>query len=268
MIRMKTGLVGCGNIATDLALAIEKGDIPAEIVALTDIDDTRARRFQQQCAPAAEICGLEENAERADFVVECAVAEAVKPVAEACARHHTGCLIMSVSGLARHPELLEAHHRLMRVPSGAICGLDGIRAAMEAGLDSVTLTTRKPPRGLEGAPFLVEHDICVDNLSAEKVVFEGNALEAARAFPKNVNVASALSIAGIGPEHTRVRIIADPAATENSHEIRAEGAFGKLLTVMTNRPSPRNPKSSYMASLSAVAELRMAAEDFLAARGG
>ena len=194
------------------------------------------------------------------------MADAVKEVVDMAVRKHVDCLIMSVSGLMAHPELLEQakrHGVQIRIPSGALCGLDGIRSAMEAGLHSVTLTTRKPPKGLSGAPYLIEHGIDIESITEPKVVFEGNAQEAAAAFPANVNVAGALSIAGIGPLETKVRIIADPKATENSHEVRAEGAFGRLQTVTTNLPSPRNAKSSYLASLSAVAELRAAANAYV-----
>jgi aspartate dehydrogenase len=173
---------------------------------------------------------------------------------------------MSVGGLMMHPELLaeaKARHIQVRIPSGALCGLDGIRSAMEAGLHSVTLTTRKPPKGLSGAPYLEERGIDLGKLTEAMIVFEGSALDAVQAFPANVNVAAALSLMGIGPKETRVRIIADPKATENSHEVTAEGAFGRLQTITINLPSPRNAKSSYLASLSAVAELRAAADAFV-----
>jgi len=134
---------------------------------------------------------------------------------------------------------------------------------MEAGLHTVILTTRKPPKGLEGAPYLEEHQIDLDGLTKPKVIFEGTAQEACKAFPKNVNVAAALSLAGIGPIETRVRIVADPQATANSHEVIAIGAFGNLKTYVENLPSPRNAKSSYLASLSTIAELRAAAAAFM-----
>ncbi len=268
MNKMKVALVGCGNIGADLCIALQKteGPIWAEIVALCDADEERAKLLQRSFQLDAAICSLDEAVQKADFVVECAVADAVESVVQAAIRHHKDCLIMSVSGLMYHPELWEqarANKVQIRIPSGAFSGLDGIRSAMEAGLHSVTLTTRKPPKGLVGAPYLVKNDIDVEHLTEAKVVFEGNALEAVKSFPANVNVAGALSIAGIGPEETKVRIIADPKATENSHEIRAEGAFGRLQTITTNMPSPRNPKSSYLASLSACAELRAAAVAFI-----
>jgi aspartate dehydrogenase len=270
MAKMKVGLVGCGNIGADLCIALQKGTIPAEITALTDIDVSRARLLHRTFQLNASVCGLGENASKVDFLVECAVADAVKDVLEASMRHHRDCLIMSVGGLMAHPDLLEQVRRKniqVRVPSGAVCGLDGIRAAMEAGLHSVTLTTRKPPKGLVGAPYLVENNINLDDLNEPMVIFEGTALDAIKAFPQNVNVAGALSLAGIGPVETRVRLIADPRATANTHEIVAEGAFGRLQTVTENLPSPRNAKSSYLASLSACAELRAAAMAFAAAHG-
>jgi len=267
MAKMKVGLVGCGNIGADLCIALQKGTIPAEIVALTDIDESRANVLQRTFQLSAGICPLEETVAAADFVVEAAVADAVKDVLKACISRRRDCLIMSVGGLMAQPELLEAARKKniqVRVPSGALCGLDGIRAAMEAGLHSVTLTTRKPPKGLVGAPYLVERGIDLENLAEPMVIFEGTAEEAVKAFPQNVNVAGALSIVGIGPQQTRVRLIADPRATANSHEVVAEGAFGRLQTVTENMPSPRNPKSSYLASLSACAELRWAAMSFAA----
>ena len=270
MALMKVGLVGCGNIGADLCIALQKGTIQAEIVALTDIDESHAKVLLRTFQLNAKICDLDENAGSADFVVECAVANAVKDVMTACMKHHRDCLVMSVGGLMTQPALLEQAREKriqVRIPSGAICGLDGLRAAMEAGLHSVMLTTRKPPKGLAGAPYLVEHGISLDQLTEPLLIFEGTAMEAFQAFPQNVNVAGALSITGIGPVETRVRIIADPRATSNSHEIVAEGAFGRLQTMTENLPSPRNAKSSYLASLSACAELRAAAAAFAASHG-
>jgi aspartate dehydrogenase len=267
MAKMRVGLVGCGNIGADLCGAIIQGEFPAEIVALTDVDPALAEQLKKQFTLDAFVCGLEENAATADFLVECAVAQAVPEVIEAAMAHGRNCLIMSVGGVLRNPGIVERARQggvHVRVPSGALVGIDGVRSAKEAGLERVELTTRKPPKGLEGAPYLVEHGIDVTGLSEPLVVFEGNALEAVKAFPKNVNVAAALSLAGVGPEATMVRVIADPGTTVNSHEVVAIGAFGTLKAVSENVPSPRNAKSSYLASLSAIAELRMAAEAFVA----
>ena len=270
MAFIQAGLVGCGNIGADICITLHKGEIPAKLIALTDLDTERAEVLQRTFSLDANICSLDENAAAVDILIECAGAHAVKDVVEAAIRHKKECLIMSVGGLMTNPELLEKakeNNIRVRIPSGALCGLDGVRSAMEAGLHSVTLTTRKPPAGLEGAPYLVENQINVTSLTEPKVVFEGTALDAVKAFPANVNVAGALSLMGIGPTETKVRIIADPNATENSHEVMAEGAFGRLHTTTVNLPSPRNPKSSYLASLSASAELRKAAMEFITQRG-
>jgi aspartate dehydrogenase len=267
MVKMKVGLVGCGNIGADLCIALQKGGIPAEIASLTDADGARAQLLQRTFHLNAPIVDLAEAAATTDFLVECAVAAAVPAVVEAAIEHAKDCLIMSVGGLMAQPDLMEtarARGVNIRIPSGALCGLDGIRAAMEAGLHSVMLTTRKPPKGLAGAPYLVEQGIDLDSLTEPMVVFEGSAREAVKAFPANVNVAAALSLVGIGPDETRVRVIADPKTAQNMHEVEAEGAFGRLTTVTANLPSPRNPKSSYLASLSACVELRAAALAFAA----
>ncbi|MCF6286104.1 MAG: aspartate dehydrogenase [Candidatus Hydrogenedentes bacterium] len=265
MTKMKIGLVGCGNIGADICIALQKGGIPAEITALTDVDEDRAGVLLRSFQLNARICTLDELAKEVDFIVECAVGSAVRQVIKAAMQHQKDCLVMSVGGLmALRDELKDAEERgiQVRIPSGALCGLDGIRAAMEGGIHTVTLTTRKPPEGLAGAPYLVENKINLENLIEPKVVFEGTALEAVKAFPANVNVAGALSLIGIGPEETTVCVIADPNATMNSHEVVAEGAFGSLKAVTSNLPSPRNAKSSYLASLSASAELRAAALAF------
>lgn len=267
VLKMKVGLVGCGNIGADLCIALQKGDIPAEIGALTDIDAARAKLVQRSFQLDVSICTVAENGRQVDFLVECAGADAVAPVVEAAVENGIDCLIMSVGGLMANSELYnESRERgiQIHIPSGALCGLDGIRAAMEAGLHSVRLTTRKPPKGLLGAPYLVENGINVEDLEESLVVFDGNALDAVKAFPQNVNVAASLSFAGIGPKETKVRLIADPNVTLNIHEIEAEGAFGHLKAVTENLPSPRNAKSSYLASLSAVADLRSAATGFVA----
>ena len=265
MSTMKCGLVGCGNIATDLCMALQKRDISAQFVALSDVNVDQANALNQSFDLDAAVCSIQENAASVDFLVECAVAEVVPAVVDAAIEHQVNCLIMSVGGLLTHPELFERSQSngvQIYLPSGALCGLDGVRSAREAGLERVTLTTRKPPAGLAGAPYLIEQGIDVEGISVPLTVFEGNALDAVKAFPKNVNVAAALSFAGLGPEKTHVRVIADPEATLNSHEICAEGVFGRLTAKTENKPSPRNAKSSYLASLSAIAEIRRATQAF------
>jgi aspartate dehydrogenase len=118
------------------------------------------------------------------------------------------------------------------------------------------LTSRKPPRGLKNAPYVIENRIDLDSITEERVLFEGTAEQAVSGFPKNINVSAVLSIAGVGPKNTTVKIIAAPGLAVNVHEIEVAGDFGKLITRTENVPFPENPKTSFLAALSAVATLK------------
>ena len=142
------------------------------------------------------------------------------------------------------------------VPTGALLGLDAVRAAAEGDVASVTIETRKPPRGLEGAPYLVENGIDVLGITTATLVFKGNAFDAARGFPANVNVAAALALAGIGPERTMVEIWGDPGVTRNTHTIRVEAASARLTMTIENVPSEENPRTGKITPLSILACLR------------
>jgi aspartate dehydrogenase len=166
---------------------------------------------------------------------------------------------MSVGGILGKENLFRLARQKnchLYLPSGALAGLDGVKSAAAGSIDSVTLTTRKPPAGLRGAPYLVREDIDLDSLTEEKVVFEGTAEEAVQGFPRNINVAAALSLAGIGAAKTRVRIVADPKISRNVHEVEVKGEFGRLVSRTENLPSPSNPKTSFLAILSAMATLK------------
>ena len=141
------------------------------------------------------------------------------------------------------------------LPSGAISGLDGLKSAMMAKVKSATLTTRKPTAGLKGAPYIKEKNIDLDSIKKETVIFEGTAEDAVKGFPQNVNVSATLSMCGLGPKNTKVRIVTSPDYTSNTHEVEIEGDFGRLKTVTENVPMPTNPKTSYLAALSAIAVL-------------
>jgi aspartate dehydrogenase len=141
------------------------------------------------------------------------------------------------------------------IPTGAIAGLDSIRSVKKY-LDWLTITTTKHPKSFVGAPFFKNSLIKLEEISKEKVLFEGNAVTAIQLFPANVNVAVSIALAGIGLEKTRVKIIADPMISVNRHEILGKGSFGEIHIIVQNVPSPTNPKTSYLASLSAIECLR------------
>lgn len=168
-------------------------------------------------------------------------------------------MVLSVGGLlgrASWFQLAEEKGCHIYIPSGAIAGLDGVRAACQGAVRSVTLITRKPPHTLAGAPYVVERGIDLSTLQEETVLFEGSARDACAAFPANVNVAATLSLAGVGPERTRVKVVAVPGSQKNVHQIEVEGEFGKLTVEVENVPSDANPRSSKLAYLSAMGTLK------------
>src|SRR4029079_5242455 len=147
------------------------------------------------------------------------------------------------------------HGGRILVPTGALLGLDAVAAAAEGTIHSVLMTTRKPPNGLAGAPYLVANRISVDGLNVAKLVFSGTAREAAAGFPANVNVAAALSLAGIGPDRTMIDIWADPAVDRNCHSIEVEADSAHFSLTIENVPS-ENPKTGKITALSVLAALR------------
>jgi aspartate dehydrogenase len=148
------------------------------------------------------------------------------------------------------------------VPTGAIAGIDAIRSVKHL-LDSVVLTTTKNPIALAGAPFFNLTKINVYGITEKTVIYEGNAADAVKKFPANINVAAILSLAGIGVERTKVKIIADPYTDVNQHEITANGKFGEMTVIVRNKPSPNNPKTSFLAVLSAIECLRSICDEGL-----
>jgi len=256
---LKIGIVGCGTIGSELAMAIEQEcKDKASLVALCDSEKQKATFLASKLPDSPPILPLKELIEECDLVVEAASASISSEVARRALLASKDVMVMSVGGLVDSDifELANEKHCHIYMPSGAICGLDGVKNSVMGKISRVTLTTRKPPRGLEGAPYVVQNKIDLSSISEETIIFEGNAMEAIRGFPKNVNVAITLSFAGIGPAKTRVKIICSPEYTTNSHEIEVEGEFGRLTTKTENVPAPQNPRTSYMAILSAIATLK------------
>jgi len=259
-MRKKTvGIIGCGVIGTFLAKETErKLSKQVSELNLFDVDKARSGALAGELSRAKIMESLTDLVERSDMVVEAASGSIVRDVFETVIQHKKDVMILSVGGILGNEKVLErARAEGIRVilPSGAIAGIDGLKSFKPAGIRSVTLTTRKAPRSLEGAPYLIEKGIDVSALREETLIFESSAAEAVKAFPKNVNVSALLSIAGIGSKKTKVKIIVAPEYTKNVHEIEIEGAAGKLTIRAENVPSPENPKTSYLAALAAFAAL-------------
>lgn len=263
---LTVGLLGFGTIGREVAGAIAAERIDARLVAVRDhhpveTETALEELFEDDTPPV--VSSLNDLTTEADLVVEAAGGAAVDEAAEEVLDAGCDLLVMSVGGFADQglfDRVMDAARRndaTVHVPSGAIAGLDAVKtAAVTDDLETVSLTTTKPPEGLAGAPYVSEHEIALDEIDQPTTVFEGSAREAAPAFPSNINVAMALALAGIGPDRTEVRIVADPDEGNNVHHIEAAGRVGEIETTVRNVPSPSNPKTSYLAAVSAIETLR------------
>ncbi len=260
MQKKTIGIVGCGAIGTILGEYIEK-NLASKIagIVLCDSDPAKAESLAGKVSNAAVSPGIKETVKESDLVIEAASSKVSPAVLREAISAKKDIIIMSIGGLLGEEELLEgAREKGVKVmlPSGAIAGIDAVKAAAISGIEKVTLTTRKPPKSIKGAPYLIENHIDVDALEGEAVVFEGAATEAMKGFPKNINVSALLSLAGIGGEKTHVKIVVSPACTKNIHEIEIRSKAGIITTRCENVPSPANPKTSYLAALAAIASLK------------
>lgn len=259
--RTKIGIIGCGTIGTELAQAIEKRfSHQAELLAICDLDKDKAKQLSLSLSSNAKIVSIDELIKVCDLIVEAASGQVSYEIAQKALQNNKDVMIMSVGGiLDGHEQLFSlAQSKGCRIylPSGAIAGMDAVKGASMAKINKATLTTRKPPRGLAGAPYITENKIDLSAIKEETLIFEGSAFQAIKGFPKNVNVCVALSLAGIGAKETKVKIITSPDYKANMHEVEIEGDFGRLVARTENVPSPTNPKTSFLASLSAIATLK------------
>lgn len=262
--KLGIGLIGCGTIGSILARAVDCGTVgDIKLIAVYDLIQERAEKLAESLRSKPKVTrSLDEllSIPAIELILEAGSQAALKECAVKVLQAGKNLMAMSVGAFVDPQLLNEAQTaltktgRTMWLPSGAIAGLDGVKAATMARVDSVTLTTTKPPAGLVGAPGIKGIDL--DQIETATEVFKGPADEACRLFPQNVNVAASLSLAGIGPKKTMVRIIADPRVDRNIHEIEVKGDFGVQRTKVENVPSPENPKTSYLAILSALATLR------------
>ncbi len=245
---MNLGIIGCGAIGTDVALAADKMN-EIKTIYLFDIDEKASKNLQKKIKKS-KTSKVNEFLENVDVVFEAASQKAVTDYAELVLKSKKDLVLMSVGSLfddkfrSNLEMLARKNNCKIYIPSGAVCGIDGILSASVDMIDEVTLVTTKSPRALN------------KDINKRTVVFEGIARDAVKKFPKNINVAGSLSLAGIGFDKTKVEIVVDPVATRNSHKILAHGKFGRLRAEIENMPNPNNPKTSYMASLSAIATLK------------
>lgn len=262
---MRVGLIGVGSIGGYLLDAIHQGLAgPLELAGLAATRAGQARLAERASQVGCRFTTdpLELVDFGAELVVEAASQAAVRQYAIPVLERGAHLLLMSVGALADQRFLEQVRAAAARagrrvyLPPGALGGLDAIRSAAVEGLEAVTLITSKPPRALAGAPFFDQHAVDLEATTERTVLFDGPAREAVRLFPANVNVAAALSLAGLGPDRTRMQVVADPGLERNVHEIVARGSFGELRLRLSNVPSPANPRTSLLACLSLLATLR------------
>jgi len=259
----KIGLLGCGAIGTQIALAIDSGKISAVLTHVYDDSKDASSRLVEKLKNKPEIV---ENfhllsSHPVDIVVEAASQNAVRDAALSVLQNKRDLMIMSVGALLDESiydvlsDACKDFKKTIYLPSGAIGGLDAIKSVKEE-LESVSITTTKNPRSLKGAKFFETSDIDLDSINTKTIIFKGTAKQAVSLFPANINVAALLSLSGIGSEKTKVTIVADPNTDKNTHHIEASGKFGKMTFTIENFPDPTNPKTSRLATLSAVETLR------------
>lgn len=259
----RVGLLGCGAIGTEIALAIDNGKIPAKLTHVFDFSKDSSALLVSKLTNKPTIT---ENvgllaASPVDLIIEAASQDAVRDNALSILQNRKDLMIMSVGALLDESifdiivEGCKDFNKHVYLPTGAIVGLDAVRAVKDE-LNSLVLVTTKNPKALKGAKFFETSGINPDEITKATVLFEGTAQEAVNLFPANVNVAALLSLAGLGSVKTRVKIIADPNTDKNTHEIEAQGKFGRFSIRVENVPSATNPKTSRLATLSAIECLR------------
>jgi aspartate dehydrogenase len=255
---LTVAVAGLGAIGRVVAEHLDHGIPGLRMVAVAARDRVRAEATMSRFRTPVHIEDIGNLAAVADVIIECVPAEAFSLLAEPAMRAGRTLVVISVGAFIAHPTIVDLATQFggrIIVPTGALLGLDAVQAAAQGTVKSIRMITRKPPAGLLGAPYLVEHGIDVANLSAPLKVFEGTAREAVRGFPANVNVAAALGLAGIGPDRTLIEIWADPALDRNKHTIIVEGDSADIEMSISNIPS-ENPRTGKITALSIIAALR------------
>ena len=230
------GLIGCGAIGTVLAEAIERKLVICDELVIYDIDVAKAQKLKGTLkSPVKIVASVDELlASKPNVVVEAASQQAVREYYKRLLASGVDFIVMSTGALLDLPISSKVHF-----PSGAIGGLDALSAAANAGIDEVTLTSRKNPKALGK-----------DNTEAT-IVYEGFAQEAARQFPREMNVAATLALT-VKPAKVKVQVVSDPAVKRNTHEIQVKWRFGEMFLRFANDPHPDNPHTSALAAWSAI----------------
>jgi aspartate dehydrogenase len=258
MTETRIAIAGLGAIGRLVARRLADKMPGLSLACVASRDLAKAKAWLDAVGVSCPLVEVAQFPRYADLAVECAPVDVLESICTPMLTAGKRVMVLSAGGLLPRPHLMELarqHGGQIIVPTGGLLGLDAVAAAAEGVIHSVRMVTRKPPRGLAGAPHLVKNGIVVDGLTAAKCVFAGTAREAAAGFPENVNVAAALSLAGIGPDRTTIEIWADPAVTRNCHSIEVEADSARFSFAIENVPS-ENPRTGRIVALSVIAALR------------
>lgn len=252
-------ILGLGAIGLPVAAAVARGEIAGlSLHSVAASSPERARDKLEQSGIAAEVIDLADTDRMADLVVECLPPGLFAPVATAVLVSGRTLLAASIGGLLRHPEIIdlaEAGSGRIILPSGALGGLDAVRAIARHPDASIRLVSTKPVSGFEQSTYLDQMGISLSNIIERTCLFEGSAAEGVRHFPKNVNVVAALALAGVGPVKTRLSLWADPALSANIHRVEAHSPLSRFTAEIANLPDPANPRTSAITAQSLLAAM-------------
>ena len=256
---MKVGIAGFGSIGKVVGEALDKGIENLKLLGVCgrDFEKTNKRISILKSTPL--IMPAQELAEKCEVIVECVPKAAFLEIAEPALRYGRLLITVSGAGILENPhviDLAKKHGGKIILATGALLGLDAVRAAAEGNLKEVKMITRKPPNALRNAPYLLDNDISIEDLKEPKKVFEGTAKEGAAGFPANVNVAAALGLAGFGADRTELEIWADPSLTRNTHAIFVDSDSAKFQMNIENIQSNETPGTGKITALSVIACLR------------
>lgn len=256
--KLRVAIAGLGPIGRKVAEALDQGIDGLVLTAVSAQHPEKHRDWLGRLATTPAILPIEKLVDVADIVIECAPARLVRSIVAPFVTSGKTAIVLSAGALLENEDLIELAKQnggQVVVPTGALIGLDAVTAAAVGEIHSVRMVTRKPVQGLAGAPYLVENNIDIEQITEPLKIFDGTAREAAKGFPANLNVAVALSLAGIGPDRTRLEIWADPALTRNVHRVEVESDSARFSMSIENIPS-ENPKTGRITALSVIAFLR------------
>jgi len=267
MTKLKIGIVGCGAIGNSLAKTIVRNfKEEAKLVALYDIDNKKSHDLSRIVSKGHDLVvpDLKQLINKSELVIEATSAKSSWEIAQNVLSRGCSIMIMSVGGIAskfrKLSGLAKKYNAKVYIPSGAISGIDALKAAKIGEIKKVIITTRKNPISFKDVEYIKRKGIRLDKIKKDTLLFFGSAKEAINFFPQNINVAGLLSIAGIGQNKTKVKIIASPKTKKNIHEVYIESKAARILTRTENILHPDNPKTSYLAVLSAIATLKQILE--------